>query len=234
MTKRPRFERMQISTSSGTQGSIREFLNKLLPQMQALVRNAGTVSALIPSWKIDASGDQTFADHVQKLQIPSVLGRPCLLLHDLGVPGSLNRQSAEHIESIFKSEWMYVIFLIQTVSFRTDTFYFRRVLTGPSGSGKTRALLEGLCSRWGFYFVAKPGADGIGSPDVWLTCQDLHMAMDYRRAKAKNGDYNTVLRNIEQITKPIFTPLLLARFLILNLLIKVAKNQDPTLKNMDD
>jgi hypothetical protein len=63
------------------------------------------------------------------------------------------------------------------------------------------------------------------------------MAMDYKQANARDQagrDYYIVLDKIEWLSRSIFIPLLLARFLILNLLIDVALSQDPTLKNVDD
>ena len=67
--------------------------------MQELVRKAGDVPSLLPSWKLRNSSNEELAKHIEKLQIPTILGgRPSLLLHALGEEDSLD---CDRIVSIF-------------------------------------------------------------------------------------------------------------------------------------
>jgi hypothetical protein len=103
------------------------------------------------------------------------------------------------------------------------------VLINTAGSGKTRLLLEGLCRYWGFYFVAKLDASGIGSSDVWRIMKELHNAQDYHKAleiKEKNSDPKAIqaaVNHIREVAERRFTQLLLARFLLLALLVEEAR-----------
>jgi hypothetical protein len=113
------FERTPAKTSAEVHELINDFLNIHRPQMEALVRNADTVSKLIPSWKTDASCDPKLADHISKLQIPTVPdGRPSLLLHDLGVTRNhLDKQRAALIPRIFSfASHTYVAYCLNTFS----------------------------------------------------------------------------------------------------------------------
>jgi hypothetical protein len=106
------------------------------------------------------------------------------------------------------------------------TFLFR-VLINTSGSGKTRLLLEGLCRRWGFYFVAKPDSAGTGSRDLWQIISEFDNLQDYTRARIKqeeNPKTTAAIKHMQETAKRGFAQLLLARFLLLNLLVREAKN----------
>jgi hypothetical protein len=48
-----------------------------------------------------------------------------------------------------------------------------RFIYNTPGSGKTRRILEGLTKYWGFYFVATPGINDIGVPDLAEALVDI-------------------------------------------------------------
>jgi hypothetical protein len=101
-----------------------------------------------------------------------------------------------------------------------------RILINTSGSGKTRLLLEGLCRQWGFYFVAKPNSTGIGSHDLWQIVSDFSIVHNYREEEAaheKNPKNTAAIKHMQATAKRGFAQLLLARFLLLNLLIVEAQ-----------
>ncbi|CAG8615906.1 3695_t:CDS:2, partial [Acaulospora colombiana] len=54
-----------------------------------------------------------------------------------------------------------------------QTFYQELAIPLIKGSGKTRILFEGLCHKWGFYFVAAQGLDRIGSRDLEAMTQRM-------------------------------------------------------------
>ena len=108
-------------------------------------------------------------------------------------------------------------------SFCGGTFHIScifRLLINTVGSGKSRILLEGLCRHWGFYFVAARSSI-VGSSDFFTTFSTIDAARDYRQARNLKGidplafSQNTTERRLLQ--------LLLARLLLFNLFIEVAK-----------
>ncbi|PVF94285.1 hypothetical protein CPB86DRAFT_49855 [Serendipita vermifera] len=176
--------------------------------MRELVENAGDVSYLIPNWKPDPSIDEEMAEHFSRLCIPAdPRERPCLLLHRLGECPKTDANHSPHFHDIFQMD-------------------SNVLLLNTSGAGKTRFLLDGLCSRWGFYFVGLPDSAGIGSSDLAKFIKELDDAKRYKNTdKARKVDRNNLpafdhMQNVAQLR---FLQLLLARFLILNLLIEQAK-----------
>jgi hypothetical protein len=100
------------------------------------------------------------------------------------------------------------------------------MLVNTSGAGKTRLLLDGLCHMWGFYFVGSNDADGIGSSDLDTFVKELDDAAGYSEAyvaSKSDKDKQAGFDHIQSLTRRRFLQLLLARFLLLNLLIKEAK-----------
>jgi hypothetical protein len=100
------------------------------------------------------------------------------------------------------------------------------VLINTSGSGKTRLLLEGLCRWWGFYFVAQPDRNGTGSGDLWKVISGLDEAQGYKEALAtKEADpkASAAINHIRETVERRLAQLILARFLLLNLLIQEAQ-----------
>lgn len=85
--------------------SANQILEQYRPRMGKLVADAGK-SPLLPLWiPKTRSGDQAdtaYREHIKSLAIPIVEGRPSLLLHDLGVQGSImNEKQAKHIPDVF-------------------------------------------------------------------------------------------------------------------------------------
>lgn len=98
-----------------------------------------------------------------------------------------------------------------------------RVLVNTSGSGKTRLLLDGLCHHWGFYFVAKPDVDGIGSKDFWNLMDPLDTSLNDIAKKNRESDPAAYVRMGEK-TRRHLLQLLLARLYLLNLFREEAHN----------
>ena len=114
--------------------------------------------------------------------------------------------------------------------FSPDDLVNSRVLINTSGSGKTRLLLEGLCRQWGFYFVAKQDTTTIGSNDLWSVMKELDNSQDYTDAKERIGgaDQNpeaaqAAFTHIREVVERRLAQLLLARFLLLDLLVQEAQ-----------
>ncbi|CAG8549758.1 4902_t:CDS:2, partial [Acaulospora colombiana] len=100
----------------------------------------------------------------KNLDIPSIRGKPNLLLHNLGkVPNKFVDNLLEGLD------------------------HSPRILCNVSGSGKTRLLLETLCHHWGFYFVVARGYDRIGSPDLQATIDSMEFTPNWNYDVFKNS-----------------------------------------------
>jgi hypothetical protein len=114
-----------------------------------------------------------------------------------------------------------------------DTFYtrfFARLLLNTSGSGKTRLLLDGLCHRWGFYFVADENE--VGSEDFRAVIGDFKNYRDHERATEMNkGNLETPesIRHVQETASRGLSQLLLSRFLLLELLLEEFEQAKRTL-----
>jgi hypothetical protein len=101
------------------------------------------------------------------------------------------------------------------------------VLINTSGSGKTRLLLEGLCRRWGFYFVARPDSVGTGSGDLHRIVDDFDSYQDHERATLMTKGFSVPPsaygQHIQETARRGLGQLLLARFLLLSLLVEEVK-----------
>ncbi|KAL1729135.1 hypothetical protein EV714DRAFT_213614 [Schizophyllum commune] len=88
-------------------------------------------------------------DFISALHIPDTSSeRPCLLLHDLGVPeGSGNLR--QRINNIFRPQH-HTLFI------------------NASGTGKTRLIFEGLSQHWGFYIPS------VYNISTYIGSQDMH------------------------------------------------------------
>jgi hypothetical protein len=83
-----------------------------------------------------------------------------------------------------------------------------------------------LCRRWGFYFVARRDRSCIGSGDLWQLTSELDQAHDYERAKKRkdaNPNDEDAIKHIRKTAERRLAQLLLARFLLLNLLVEEAR-----------
>ncbi|KAL5522871.1 hypothetical protein ACEPAG_8889 [Sanghuangporus baumii] len=107
-----------------------------------------------PPWKDFWEGpnvvDNSVAEFIRNLKIPSKSGSPVLLLHNLG-------------ESVVDST------VVDGLFSKTSRF-----LVNTSGSGKTRLLFEGLNMHWGFYFttLVDPLNHNLGSRDIQQAIDD--------------------------------------------------------------
>ncbi|KAL5476986.1 hypothetical protein ACEPAI_3172 [Sanghuangporus weigelae] len=95
-------------------------------------------------WEAPESADNSVAEFIRNLKIPSKSGNPVLLLHNLG-------------DTVVDSTVVNGLFS------KTSRF-----LVNTSGSGKTRLLFEGLTMHWGFYFTTVVDAlnHNLGSEDI--------------------------------------------------------------------
>jgi hypothetical protein len=84
--------------------SVDQILQRYRPAMQNLVKEAGR-RPFLPIWIPRTRSDDTdtaFRDHIKRLAIPAVQGRPSLILHDLGSETSaISQKQAEYIDDIF-------------------------------------------------------------------------------------------------------------------------------------
>jgi hypothetical protein len=90
---------------------LKQKLDEFRPKMRELVQKAGDVSSLIPSWRTHRDFDQKeMAEHVAQLQMPSMVGRPSFLLHDLGEEKTkMDRDRLARVSDVFRlDEDVYV------------------------------------------------------------------------------------------------------------------------------
>ncbi|TFK35170.1 hypothetical protein BDQ12DRAFT_325383 [Crucibulum laeve] len=185
------------SQDTGIQKDVNEFLAELQPSIAKLV--AGEIS--MPVWSPDSEGlDASIVEYLQQLRIPSLKGKPNLLLHDLG---SFNHDPLlqKRLKNIFMAN--------------NHTF-----LVNTSGSGKTRLLFEGLCCNWGFYFTSLVDSSLLGSSDVQNSI-NTHIPDSPRfrahLSPAGSSGYEAALKTNREIASRIFRHIFLARLEIFNL-----------------
>ena len=95
-----------------------------------------------------------------------------------------------------------------------------RILVNTAGSGKTRLLLDGLCQRWGFYFIADERE--TGSEDFRRIVCEFTTYQDYERAKAMNKSDSKTQESIDHTQETAaraLSQVLLSHFLLLGLLV---------------
>ncbi|KAK7054515.1 hypothetical protein VNI00_003713 [Paramarasmius palmivorus] len=89
-----------------------------------------------------------------------------------------------------------------------------RMIINTSGSGKTRAVLEALCQQWGFYFLCRREADGIGSDDLVAGIADLSSEPGLKDLpESADPDERDVISN-RRIAAKHLSPVLLSRLVI--------------------
>ena len=99
-----------------------------------------------------------------------------------------------------------------------------RILCNVSGSGKTRLLFKGLCQNWGFYFAARKGPDGIGSPDFAIAIDNMKNTPGwYRHVFKDNQAIQDAIETNEVIAKRDLSKLFLARWIIFYAFLEAAK-----------
>ena len=89
------------------------------------------------------------------MKIPLANNKLSLLLHD-----GISTISDPYVEYLFQGKRFGEFWEPRRCAVLTSF----RILCNTSDYGKTRLLFEGLCQRWGFYFVRAQGPDGIGEP----------------------------------------------------------------------
>ncbi|PVF94287.1 hypothetical protein CPB86DRAFT_49890 [Serendipita vermifera] len=199
------FDQTPIKSKEEFDLNVDKKLDELRPRMRELVQHAGDISHLIPDWVPGPHIDKEAAEYFSKLHIPGIpTDRPSLLLHRLGERPSANEKTSTTFQAVFH-------------------MHNNIMLINTSGTGKTRFLLDGLCSRWGFYFVGMKNAAGIGSNDLATFVDEFKEAKGHEDTdEARKLDI--ILDRMQNMAQHRFLQLLLSRFLILNLLIEEAKS----------
>ncbi|KAG6847510.1 hypothetical protein H0H93_007661, partial [Arthromyces matolae] len=187
-------------------------LQFLLDHVSILLRkfvesNASMITPWIPDSK---DCDSHLIDHCQRLQIPTLHEKPCLILHELGqsIPGPFAQTLRDEPTDIF---------------YATSTSVKDVILLNTSGSGKTRLVLEGLCRQWGFYFTCKRNPDEVGSSDIdsiirpegCLERQGLTVELPTHPEVLK-----TAYRANKDISNRCFSAAMLARILVLSCFLR--------------
>jgi hypothetical protein len=88
-------------------------------------------------------------------------------------------------------------------------------------------LFEGLCRHWGFYFVAACGGDETGSRDLEITIRHMSMSSGWIYDTFEDRDPRKVSRsrsNNERIAITKIAKVVLARWIVFDVFIKVAKD----------
>ncbi|KAK7021267.1 hypothetical protein R3P38DRAFT_3543679 [Favolaschia claudopus] len=140
------FSKLRIHTALRRQRDAAEFAERvatILPAITAFIEEGG-----LDMWVPDPEdgGEDEDHTHIAALAVPSVYGRPSVLLRGLG-RFATDDLLAQRVDNIFSKG--------------KHTF-----LVNTSGSGKTRLTFEGLCQHWGFYMVGAIDANSIGSSDL--------------------------------------------------------------------
>ncbi|KAG6834620.1 hypothetical protein H0H93_008530, partial [Arthromyces matolae] len=187
-------------------------LRFLLDHATKLLKNfVKSKDSMITPWIPNSKDcDSHLIDHCQRLQIPTLHNKPCLLLHELGqsIPGPFSQTLRDAPTDIFCA---------------TSTSMQDVVLLNTSGSGKTRLVLEGLCRQWGFYFTCKRNSDEVGSSDIdsiirpegCFEQQGLKVELPTHPAEFKNA-----LRDNEEIAGRCFSAAMLSRILVLSCFLR--------------
>ena len=208
---------------------------RFLTELQPTIRRLVVGDIVLPTWSPSCVflEPETIA-HLNCLKIPSLKGKPNLLLHDLG---SFTRDVllAKRLRNIFMpnnhtfviSEFLYQSIFIGPISFLVNT----------SGSGKTRLLLEGLCENWGFYFTSLVDSSLLGSSDVQNSIQ-THVpdSSSFRRVLplSSSSGYEAALKTNREIASRIFRQIFLARLMIFNLFAGTMNNYIKAKLKLDD
>ncbi|KNZ78642.1 hypothetical protein J132_11083 [Termitomyces sp. J132] len=140
-------------------------IDHIIDRLESILDNNEDLPLILP-W-VPKTADNEVIAHCQKLKIPKLHNKPCLLLHELGrLDGSLlNRPNDAHGEPQLE-QWPERDERLQLIFHSKNDTKYHSVLLNTSGSGKTRLVLEGLCSEWGFYFTCSRRSDEIGSSDI--------------------------------------------------------------------
>ncbi|OZJ01516.1 hypothetical protein BZG36_05654, partial [Bifiguratus adelaidae] len=165
---------------------------------------SAVVSATEPRWSIDEQHQDIVVQNpnpqhseyraISSLNIPSLLGKPSLLMHNLprnGTGGVVD---------------------VQGFTNSLESGHQLGVIVGASGSGKSRTAIEILCRHFGFYFTCATGGTqhAFGSKDM------QHM---FESIKTRCSDPQKVVENDNYATR-FATCVVLTRVYILCYLLK--------------
>ncbi|KAF5335766.1 hypothetical protein D9611_009667 [Ephemerocybe angulata] len=185
-------------------GGVKAFLAEIRPALTRLVAGEQSFAAWSPEGR---NFSDEVVQHLASLQIPSIKGKPNLLLHDLG-SFSTDDRLRKRLDNIFMPS--------------NHTF-----LVNTSGSGKTRLLLEGLCQNWGFYFTSLIDSSLLGSSDV-------QNAINTRISDSPNfhphlppagsPTYEASLERNRKIANRIFRHIFLARLYVFHLFVQTMRD----------
>ena len=209
------------------------FLTELQPTIRRLV--VGDI--VLPTWSpSDVFLEPETIAHLNSLKIPSLKGKPNLLLHDLG---SFTRDVLleRRLRNIFMSNNHTFVIFLGILSSHLLFINLIRFLVNTSGSGKTRLLLEGLCVNWGFYFTSLVDSSLLGSSDVQNSIQ-THVpdSSKFRHVLplSSSSGYEAALITNREIASRIFRQIFLARLMIFNLFAETMSNHMKTNPELDD
>ena len=223
---------LSLCQDTAVKADVHRFLTELQPTIRRLV--VGDI--ILPTWSpSDVFLEPETIAHLNSLKIPSLKGKPNLLLHDLG---SFTRDAL--LERRLRN-----IFMPNNHTFAKSLSFFKylllinpiRFLVNTSGSGKTRLLLEGLCENWGFYFTSLVDSSLLGSSDVQNSIQ-THVpdSSNFRRVLplSSSSVYESALITNREIASRIFRQIFLARLMIFNLFAETTSNFIKTNPELDD
>jgi hypothetical protein len=158
-------------------------------------------------WPSPESADEETQKFYRDLEIPSLNGKPSLLLHGLGTLAN------PHAEDLFPGKCKF------------DNPY--KVICNTPGSGKTRLLFEGLCRRWGFYFAVAQGNNGIRTLDWEDAIASMKDSKDWVDNIFKDNDRAKVRKankRNKQIVDRNISKVFSARWVVLDTFVRVAKD----------
>ncbi|KAG6885547.1 hypothetical protein C0992_005081 [Termitomyces sp. T32_za158] len=171
---------------------------------------SGDVDLIQPWRSCTASPD--IAEHLNNLKVPTIDGKPSLLLHRLG---ETSKDSFHLEEPKLRAKRLENIFIKGSSTYGLQ----HSVLFNTSGAGKTRLVLEGLCKEWGFYFTCKRDVSECGSADLDRVLDPA--GHGYLRACGliEHPDSDIVCSNNEAQAERCFMAVLVGRLIVFQCLL---------------
>ena len=216
--------------------TLRTEIHRFLAELQPTIRRLVVGDIVLPTWSPSTVHDQDpeIIAHLNSLRIPSLKGKPNLLLHDLG-SFTCDVLLERRLRNIFMpNNHTFVFFFWRYFHYQS---FLIRFLVNTSGSGKTRLLLEGLCENWGFYFTSLVDSSLLGSSDVQKSIQEyVPDSSNFRRVlpPSSASGYEAALKANREIASRIFRQIFLARLMIFNLFAETMSNYIKGKKNQLD
>ncbi|KAG6815937.1 hypothetical protein H0H87_010069 [Tephrocybe sp. NHM501043] len=152
-----------------------------------------------------SEGDHHIRQHLSNLNIPTLDGKPSLLLHRLG-----DLDAFQYFEKIAdRRKTLATVFSQGTGAFDNK----HSVLFNTSGAGKTRLVLDGLSQEWGLYFTCSRSSSQCGSADMENLLQNKY---GYLRACGivDEPTSNEEIKANERHAERCFSAILTARLLV--------------------